>query len=150
MRNKLKCVRIHVNTYVYIGSTAYFAVLRTHTKANKGRTKNKQSPVATGYFRREKRMNKIPKILTLSIFSHGDISMLTLPISLTGISNPLFGTRILSSTLAIGAVKKRSYSLLMRSSISPSQNNIGFDTSQIWVYPQSLLRISAGLMIPGM
>ena len=101
--------------YVYIGSTVYFTVLRTHTKANKGRTKNKQSPVATGYFRRENRMNKIPKILTLPIFSHGDISMLTLPISLTGICNPFFGAIILASTLAIGAVKKVSYSFLMRS-----------------------------------
>ena len=57
--------------YVYIDSTAYFAVLRTHTKANKGRTKNKQSPVATGYFRRENRMNKIPKILTGLCITYG-------------------------------------------------------------------------------
>ena len=65
--------------YVYIGSTEYFAVLRTYTKTNKGRTKNKQSSVAMGYFRRENRMNKIPKILTLPIFSHGDISNANAP-----------------------------------------------------------------------
>ena len=61
------------------------------------------------YVRRENRSNKIPKILTLPIFSHGDTSMLTLPILLPMShrrdANPLFGVEILANTLAIGAVK---------------------------------------------
>ena len=64
----------------------------------------------------EKTSNKIPKILTLPIFSNGDTSMLTLPIyyspllingdpnlKMQQLNNPLFGVRIRSNTQAVGA-----------------------------------------------
>ena len=65
----------------------------------------------------EKTNNKIPKILTLPIFSNGDTSMLPLPIyyspflingdpnlKMQQLNNPLFGVRIRSNTQDIGAV----------------------------------------------
>ena len=64
----------------------------------------------------EKTSNKIPKILTLPIFSNGDTSMLILPIyyspflingdpnlKMQQLNNPLFGARIRANTQAVGA-----------------------------------------------
>jgi len=64
----------------------------------------------------EEKTNKIPKILTLPIFSNGDTSMLTLPIyyspflingdpnlKMQQLNNPLFGVRIRANTQAVGA-----------------------------------------------
>ena len=64
----------------------------------------------------EKTINKIPKILTLPIFSNGDTSMLILPIyyspflinrdpnlKMQQLNNPLFGVRIRANTQAVGA-----------------------------------------------
>ena len=65
----------------------------------------------------EKTINKIPKILTLPIFSNGDTSMLTPPIYYSPFlingdpnlkvqqsNNPLFGVRIRANTLAVGVL----------------------------------------------
>ena len=64
----------------------------------------------------EKTNNKIPKILTLPIFSNGDTSMLILPIyyspflinrdpnlKMQQLNNPLFDVRIRANTQAVGA-----------------------------------------------
>ena len=64
-----------------------------------------------------KTTNKIPKILTLPIFSNRDTSMLTLPVyyspllingapnlKMQQLNNPLFGVRIRDNTQAVGAV----------------------------------------------
>ena len=65
----------------------------------------------------EKTINKIPKILTLPIFSNEYTSMLTLPTyyspfllnrvpnpKMQQLNNPLFGVRIRANTQAIGAI----------------------------------------------
>ena len=142
---------MYIRTYTKVVRhiLGYYVPVRRPFKAGQKQIK---PLLVTGYFRRENKAdtaNKNPKFCH-SPFSRTEISRrknADNPHPMTGI--PFHCLMLQYVVTCWLLVPYKIHCFFIKSAVSPSQNNIGFSISQIWVYPQCLLRISAGLISPG-